>query len=1059
MSSVGYDTWTLSSGSGTQNIPSRYWDGNTVSNLLIDQSANNCGVKHALSGSKTIENVGIIGKADVGGNNYTFALTGGGDFVFNNVYLPGSASGTDYMGIYATTSYSGRTVIQNCFIEHYADNALYLDDAAKGGNGVMRIENCFARNNNIASYRVGTNGSVIRNCRSIVDGPVPAHANGGKNARAVFTVYENQSIDVTGCHFAHEGHNAIVANGASVNVSNTQYQGHISGDVNMMSGNGRSPQTTVQAGVPTSPRMAASGDASSGGVTMPGGGGGAGGGAGGDSVTSGPGITGYRWTQIGFDDIPDDLEQPPATVTVNALVNDATWNDLNSLRNRDDPMDIAIGEFTLNDVGITDLSRETVGENAVWSPSGDGADNELVHDATITVQEHRIQYVQAPPTVTEDEDSEEDESPDHASRFTDEDFGLVPTPETTTDVDLGDEGLQPGDAIDPYLNEHLTSGTRVEIPAGTYEHTGDWTGGTYQTASLVSGGSPGTEASDAGTPEDTTDDTEGVDPDPDAPVILEADGDTPPVDITVPGGGDTAFLLDNIRFTGTRSGSQPAVLRFDVANGAGAVANRVRLPDGSQAGQTAGIRLGSTRGTVFARNCYIDGFAGGGIIAGDDGGLIVQGGLYRNNNVAGIDLAGDSRMERVTVANDATAPAFNGNVNQRGVWIHRRWSEPSGGGIVNCHFYHAVPSGTMLDIPAGPTMTGSVVGTRFKNLSAQRPLRIQNQGVSTDDCHLVTEEDGNAQPDVWDNNAAGMACINDTNCKQVTYAPPATDGGTIQPRAADAGGLDGNTTPIDPTPYFYDLTERVATPDDPVTITLGDDESLQGTVIRSIDGGRVHIRAAGANWTIQNVAIVGELEQDDAPIQVSTPAGASGTVETVYLPDGAPGTTAPGILVRPEHAGDITIHNATVKRFPNGGIRADAPGQPTPVAGGGDVTVATSYLKNNGTANLTLGTDGSRATGCVVYGDGTGPTPPMGDYTGIVGWYAPVTVAQCHVFMGVTTTAALAGREGGSIAVTGGAFAGGADETVSVGDDVLNNPTSRPPAGAPRSVVDAAPDF
>src|SRR6056297_2832486 len=57
-----------------------------------------------------------------------------------------------------------------------------------------------------------------------------------------------------------------------------------------------------------------------------------------------------------------------------------------------------------------------------------------------------------------------------------------------TVVDLGEEGLQSGDNIDPYLEEHFVSGNEVHIPAGEYDTTGTGLGGDKSNCALV--GSP-----------------------------------------------------------------------------------------------------------------------------------------------------------------------------------------------------------------------------------------------------------------------------------------------------------------------------------------------------------------------------------------------------------------------------------------------------------------------------------------------------------------------------------------------------------------------------------------
>lgn len=53
-----------------------------------------------------------------------------------------------------------------------------------------------------------------------------------------------------------------------------------------------------------------------------------------------------------------------------------------------------------------------------------------------------------------------------------------------TAVDLGKEGLSPGDDVDPYLEEHFTSGTEVYVPPGEYTSEFGWWGTEVSDATL-----------------------------------------------------------------------------------------------------------------------------------------------------------------------------------------------------------------------------------------------------------------------------------------------------------------------------------------------------------------------------------------------------------------------------------------------------------------------------------------------------------------------------------------------------------------------------------------------
>lgn len=264
MANGNHDTWTLSPGSGTQSIPGRYWEGNTLSNLLIDQSASNAAVKHSIGRSNaTIENVGLKGKADVGGNNYVFAMTDGvGNVTFDTLFLSGcKPEADDFMAIYAHPTFDGHADIVNCFVQYYSDNGMYLGAPVKDGGGTVAIENCYAYNNNICGFRPGTDGSYVRGSKAVVDdyaSVIPAAT--GKNARGIFTVYGNEEVDIENCHIYTPSSASFHGVGSTINVSDTEYNGGAHGAVNLQSGNGSNPDTSVPSGIPTDAESAASGE-------------------------------------------------------------------------------------------------------------------------------------------------------------------------------------------------------------------------------------------------------------------------------------------------------------------------------------------------------------------------------------------------------------------------------------------------------------------------------------------------------------------------------------------------------------------------------------------------------------------------------------------------------------------------------------------------------------------------------------------------------------------------------------------------------------------------------
>lgn len=274
-----FQTWKIPAGSGATSIPSQYWDGNTLSNLLIDQSASNAGVKQSLNG-KTVKNVGIKGQADVSGNNYTFSIGGGSDVTIKNVYMgDGSAKGMDYMGIWASPSFTAKANIEGCYFGHYSDNGMYLEAAQsiQGSGGTAHINTCFGVNNNISHYRIG-NGSTLKNSVAVNAKKIPSHANGGCNSRGLHSFYgagNDGEVDVENVHIEITSQNSNCSSSAinirkksgpsahTWNVHDSQIKGQISvkpSDKYLITeNNGENPETKPPSPVPCTPKEAAGG--------------------------------------------------------------------------------------------------------------------------------------------------------------------------------------------------------------------------------------------------------------------------------------------------------------------------------------------------------------------------------------------------------------------------------------------------------------------------------------------------------------------------------------------------------------------------------------------------------------------------------------------------------------------------------------------------------------------------------------------------------------------------------------------------------------------------------
>lgn len=134
------------------------------------------------------------------------------------------------------------------------------------------------------------------------------------------------------------------------------------------------------------------------------------------------------------------------------------------------------------------------------------------------------------------------------------------------------------------------------------------------------------------------------------------------------------FICRDVTVRGRNDGR--GTFRWDVRDpdGTGLVEN-VNAPDGGP--ETFGMFVGKAHaGELFVRDCHIEGFYNNGLYASspglDDGGhgpVKVEGGLYKNNNVAGVRLGsrGSYVKGATVVVDDEVPPTPDGTINSRGI--------------------------------------------------------------------------------------------------------------------------------------------------------------------------------------------------------------------------------------------------------------------------------------------------------------------------------------------------------------------------------------------------------
>jgi len=156
-------------------------DSDTLSDLLIDISATGATFHIDANGSDwEIKNVGVTGVWDVVSEGHEQAIAAsvddGGTGLIDGFYFGDGVVDDTYpgvTGIYVRRTHAGSLRINNVNIQETPNNAIYAStpgypednalDRPAGGQGVVEITNSFARGCLAAHFRLGTDGSFVRN--------------------------------------------------------------------------------------------------------------------------------------------------------------------------------------------------------------------------------------------------------------------------------------------------------------------------------------------------------------------------------------------------------------------------------------------------------------------------------------------------------------------------------------------------------------------------------------------------------------------------------------------------------------------------------------------------------------------------------------------------------------------------------------------------------------------------------------------------------------------------------------------------------------------------------
>ena len=394
----GYEIWTIS-GKEIYDLS----DGEELSNILVDQTGDGaCLTIRARNKSGwEVRNVGFvgIGQAGDGGNRFQFQVStpSDGHGLIENVWASGKGrngnEGTELGGIYIRSSHAGHIDIRHTYIEGFGNNAVYASAVGKDGgdDGSVALENCYHRDNTVSQFRIGSPGSVVRNCVGVLDdpdgdrGPYPG---GTYNARCIWGKhFRNQRVENSAFYMSEDDYNwdgvfearyiddrshgpeaVVEVVDCDVNADAPRLTGSTSNARVEFTNLGESPTVNViqDGGVPMSPKMAARGER-----TMP------------------PELPGADGSSSG--DSTDSTTDLPRTLTIDG--SDAGWTDYSFTVSEEIADNPNVGSMGDGDsIDGTTASGFVNGGTDGYQFSGEITDATVDGDATVLVDGQAVDF-------------------------------------------------------------------------------------------------------------------------------------------------------------------------------------------------------------------------------------------------------------------------------------------------------------------------------------------------------------------------------------------------------------------------------------------------------------------------------------------------------------------------------------------------------------------------------------------------------------------------------------------------------------------------------------------
>lgn len=251
-------------------------DGGILDGLYVDISADGSHFDLDLRGdSPTVRNIGFYGVNSNDSKDQLISVHTTGDALLENIYLgDGAIDGPHNTGIFVHLDTTGSVTFRRINVQGFPDNGIYASapghSSKDSGNAEIIFEQCYARNNNTANYRLAS-GQIVDSV-SVSDGDVPNKSGQGKNSRCVWhkevgeVLIERCDIDASGPHASQAimsqdddpGRRTVVRDSQVAPDGNRAYQKHSEDEI-VFENVGYDPDTSVPDSVPQSAEAAATG--------------------------------------------------------------------------------------------------------------------------------------------------------------------------------------------------------------------------------------------------------------------------------------------------------------------------------------------------------------------------------------------------------------------------------------------------------------------------------------------------------------------------------------------------------------------------------------------------------------------------------------------------------------------------------------------------------------------------------------------------------------------------------------------------------------------------------